>query len=107
MAEKGQDPTHHKFTETAYEELFNIAHSIWEKLTDLGDPIMIDDNETYRKDVSDTIAGLKSAIEDSIGNDKPSIWADNMLRGIVDGLESLASNANSFVVECEQEEKET
>ena len=104
VSNKGTDPTHHEFT-NIYNDILVIAHDIGEKLSDIGEPLETSTNEEFRQSVYDSIEELKTEIEDFVSTDKPTIGADNMLRGIVDDLEGLCNKANSFIVECEQEEE--
>lgn len=105
LSNKGTDPTHHEFT-NVYNDLLVIAHDIGEKLSDTGKPLLVESNEDFRREVYESIEGLKSDIEDFIESEKVSIGADNMLRGMADELEGMCNKANSFVVEFEQEEEE-
>lgn len=106
LSNKGKDPTHHQFTADAYDQLFEVMHLIGEKLADTGEPILTQTNEEFRKEAYDVIEGLKKEIDNYIGNDKPTIGADNMLRGIIDKMEGLCNVSNSYIVECEEDEME-
>lgn len=98
---KGTDPTHHSFTESVYEDLFTMVHTIAEKLSDTGHPLMVESNKDFRKEVYESIKGLKITINDYIIHNNESIGTDNALRGIADKLEFMCNNAKSYIVELE------
>jgi len=103
VSNKDQDPTHHEFTGKIYEDLFEIVHTIGEKLTDTNRPILEESNKDFRKEVFDSIKWLKCTVDLLIKKDHETIWTDNALRGISDKLEFMLGNAKAYIREFDSE----
>lgn len=98
----------HEKTESTYETLFDIIHSIGEKRVDLWLDT-IDEEETIVQDTYDLVDEAKTILE-SMVKEKNSIGMDNLLRGLCDKVESECGNLRAFIEEEKdeyEEEKET
>lgn len=100
------DPTFHEFL-NIYNKILVIVHDIGEKSAAIWEPIETILNEDARQEIYDTIDEFKIEIEDYIKADKPTIWADNMLRWIVEQLEQLCISAYWFIEEDNQEDDDS
>ena len=100
------DPTFHEFL-NIYNDILVITHDIWEKSAAIWEPIEKIINEDARQEIYDEIDSLKTSITDFIKADKPTIWADNKLRSILDDLEQICIKSEWFIEEDNQEDNES
>ena len=100
---KKEDYPLHKFSEQVYEESFEFVHKIAERLSDLNKPIDSSWLETLKTDLYESLGDLLKVVNESIGEDKPTLGTDNLLRGLADTAEDLFGSARAFVKKSEQE----
>lgn len=94
---KGSDHVFHKFTESVYDELFDVFHTISERSVDNSEKQMSDDEIEMKKiEVYDAIEEVKKELETMV-NKKNTVGLDNLLRGHIDSLENLCGNARAFL----------
>lgn len=102
ISTKTKDKVFHEFTGEVYEKLFDVFHHIGEKMQDieqdtydLGDVQTMKDNTyDYIEEVKDIVNGMK---------DQYSTGMDDLVRSLVNDLESLCGTARGFTEK--QEEK--
>lgn len=96
--------TFHQKSESFYELLFEVFHTIMEKKQDLGldDPSSEESAfESTNKALNDTKSMLEKMIKDN-----ESIGMDNLLRGLVDKLDSACGDMKAFLYDEEEDAKE-
>lgn len=93
----------HKFSEQVYTETFEFAHKIAERLSDLNKPIDNRDVDKLKNDLYDSLWELLKLVNQPIWENKPTIWADNLLRGLADTAEDLYGSARAFVKRDDKE----
>lgn len=91
----GNEPFHRKTWEF-YEELFNIAHTIWERCVDLWEPLRWDNGNCVEQSnkLLEVLENLKKEIEVF---DAPTKWVDNLLMNHLDSLENIIWSAKGFI----------
>ncbi len=94
-------PLFHEKSAAFYELLFEVFHTISEKRQDLGLDKAPDEYQLV-KQTYDNIEKAKASLEAMV-KEKNSVGMDNLLRGLVDKLESECGNAKALLAE-EQEE---
>ena len=77
---KTEDYPLHKFSEQVYTESFDFVHKIAERLSDLNNPIDSSGLETLKTDLYESLGDLLNVVNESIGNDEPTLGTDNLLR---------------------------
>jgi DNA-binding ferritin-like protein len=92
----------HEKSESFYDTLFDVVHSIWEKRVDLWLDTTSDE-ETIVQETYGLIEEAKNIVYDMI-KEKNSIWMDNLLRWLADKLEFDCGNARAFIEEETDEE---
>lgn len=96
--------TFHKFTEEVYDWLFEVFHSISEKLEDINKwEYTVSDLEKSKQRIYDICEEIKSELEDIKWD--YTTWFDNLARGLIDKVEFICWNAKSFIEEEEKEEE--
>lgn len=99
---KTKDKVFHEFTQEVYESLFEVFHTLAEKLEDIEKwEYTIDDCDTSKKRIYDIIEEIKKEVDENKG--KYTTWFDNLARWLVDKLETLCGSVRSFI---ENEDKE-
>ena len=95
--------TFHLKSQGWYELLFDIFHEISEKRQDL----KIDDCSDEETVIQDTFENLTKTrdILESMVKEKNSVGMDNLIRSLIDRLESAIGDASAFIEE-ESDEKE-
>ena len=103
IVSKPADYPLHKFSEQAYQETFEFVHKIGERLSDLNNPIDSRNLEAMKNDLYDSLSDLLKLVNEPIGDDKPTIGSDNLLRGLADTAEDLLGSARAFVKRSDED----
>lgn len=91
----------HEKSESFYKLGFDVFHELMEKRQDLWLDSTADKESVYQ-DTYDTIMSIKTILEWMV-KEKNSIGMDNLLRGLVDKLDSACWLAQSLLKEEEEE----
>lgn len=94
----------HEKSEGFYELLFDVFHLVSEKRQDVG----TDEPTDCSAAIESTYSALEEAksVLEAMVKEKNSVGTDNLLRGLLDRLETACGDARAFVTE-EEEEDET
>lgn len=98
FSNKCTDPVFHEYLAGLYEFAFSVRHRLAERMADLDAPVIgAKSKQEFRKEAYDIIEWLKVQIEEFIWKDKPTIWTDNLLRGIADEMEWHLGNTKPYL----------
>lgn len=104
IATKATYSQFHEKSESFYDTLFDVVHSIWEKRVDLWLDTILDE-ETIVQETYALIEEAKNLVYDMI-KEKNSVGMDNLLRWFADKLEFDCGNARAFIEEETDEESD-
>ena len=97
---KTKDHLFHEFTQDVYELLFDVFHETAEKMEDIKEgEYTSTDCKMDKQRIYDIIEEVKSKLDDSKWD--YTTWYDNLVRWLIDKLEFLCWNAESFIEEEE------
>jgi len=94
---KTKDAIFHKQTEWFYENLFKIAHDIWEKNSDLWfilNETSVDDNKEKANKI---IKELKNEVIKYMKNNDVTLWTEDLLGSIANKLENIEWDSRCFI----------
>ncbi len=91
------DTEFHKETEIFYENLFEVAHKIWEKYVDLWGKLSENSLEEKKIKANSIIENIKKEIEDYKNNNKVSLWTEDLLWSLANSLENIEWTSKSFL----------
>ena len=95
----------HEFTQDIYEWLFDVFHSISEKLEDINEwEYTVSDLDKSKQRIYDIVEEIKTELEDIKWD--YTTWFDNLTRWLIDKVEFLCWNAKSFIEEEKEDYKE-
>lgn len=94
---KTSDNTFHKESESFYETLFEVAHKIWEKYTDLWWNLSDSSLEDKKIKANSIIINLRKKIEDYKENNKISLWTEDLLGSLANSLEDIEWSSKAFL----------
>lgn len=94
---KTKDSDFHNETEKFYEALFDVAHEIWEKDTDLHEPISDVEFDNFKKAANNIIKNLREDIERFHKENEVSLWTEDLLWSLANKLENIEWTSKSFL----------
>ncbi len=94
---KGKDIDFHKENEGFYETLFNVAHKVWEKYTDLGGELESTSLDEKKQRAHDIIKELIGEIEKYKEENEISLWTEDLLGSLANDLEDIEWSSRAFL----------
>jgi len=93
---KTMEADFHNENEKFYEELFEVAHLIWEKHVDLGWQIWTSSLEEKKAEAYNILKEVRTDVENYAKNNEITLWTEDMLWSLANTLEWLEWTARSF-----------
>ena len=97
---KTKDIVFHDFTKSVYEKLFDVFHNIAEKGEDIKKGLPAEDVQAMKNETYELVEHVKELVDGM--KDKHSTGMDDLIRGLVNDLETLCGTARGFTVEKEE-----
>lgn len=94
---KTMEADFHNENEKFYEELFEVAHQIWEKHVDLGWKLWDSSLEDKKIEANKIIKELRQEIENYTKNNEITLWTEDLFWSLANTLESIEWTSRSFL----------
>ncbi len=94
---KATDVVFHEKTDVFYNELFEVAHKIWEKYVDLGWKLTDMTLDEKKKRANELIKNLREEIENYKGNNEVTLWTEDLLWSLANSLENIEWTSKWFL----------